>query len=188
MLQQSRSRRIGLASEPGLEARGQNGSWPGATWACAWHCQLRTKSWDPPLQTFHELSLRPLLQESIGSLAGTLKKSVFKHNCLHANHHSTCAPCGFSPGFNPMAMTYVQAIQAKSPIAASIERDAIIHSQLHHPNIIGFKRVSYYLLLGTPNPASVKSWLCRCWPQTEPPKRTPCTASSLGLCRYSSQT
>lgn len=40
---------------------------------------------------------------------------------------------------------HVQAIQAKSPIAASIERDAIIHSQLHHPNIIGFKRVSQLL-------------------------------------------
>lgn len=35
----------------------------------------------------------------------------------------------------------MQVLQAKSAAATTVEKDAVIHSQLHHPNIIGFKKV-----------------------------------------------
>lgn len=44
-------------------------------------------------------------------------------------------------GIVPTGSVLLQVLQAKSAAATSVERDAVIHSQLHHPNVIGFKKV-----------------------------------------------
>ena len=46
-----------------------------------------------------------------------------------------------------LTVVAMQVLQAKSAAATSVERDAVIHSQLHHPNIIGFKKVRTYLCI-----------------------------------------